>query len=76
MYNIGFHVDFHSTFFKVSILMAFINCTINPFVYLIKYKDYQEALKHCFYCTRHIRNNEGTQNSSNFSTSTMSVSGN
>ena len=75
MYNIGFHVDFHSTFFKVSILMAFVNCTINPFVYLIKYKDYQQALKHCFNCTRPTTSNEQIKNSSIFSTSAMSVGG-
>ena len=41
MFNIGYNVDFNGTFFKVSILMAFFNCTINPFIYLIKYRDYQ-----------------------------------
>ena len=76
MFNIGFHVDFHSTFFKVSILMAFINCTINPFVYLIKYKDYQQALKHCFNCIRPTCNIEGIKHNSIFSTFTMSISGN
>ena len=25
--------------------MVLLNCTINPFIYLIKYKDFQEALK-------------------------------
>ena len=76
MYNIGYDVDFNSTFYQVSILMAFINCTINPFVYLIKYKDYQEALKHCLNCMRPTSNNVGIKHSSIFSTSAMSVSGN
>ena len=74
MYNIGYHVNFNGTFYQVSVLMAFINCTINPFIYLIKYKDYQEALKHCLNCMRPMSNNEGVKHSSIFSTSTMSVS--
>ena len=75
MFNIGYNVDFNDTFYHVSILMAFINCTINPFIYLIKYKDYQQALKHCLNCMRSTSNNEGIKNSSIFSTSAMSVSG-
>ena len=76
MFNIGYDVDFNGTFYQVSILMAFINCTINPFVYLIKYKDYQQALKHCLNCMRPARNNEGKKHCSIFSTSAMSVSSN
>ena len=48
MFNIGYHADLNGTFFNVAILIAFFNCTINPFIYLIKYKDYQRALKHCW----------------------------
>ena len=76
MYNIGFNVDFNGTFYHISILMAFINCTINPFIYLIKNKDYQQALKQCLNYTRPTTNNEGIKHSSIFSTSTMSVSWN
>ena len=75
MFNIGYNVDFNGTFYHVSILMAFINCTINPFIYLIKYKDYQQALKHCFNCMRPTTSNEQIKNSSIFSTSAMSVGG-
>ena len=48
VYNFGFDVDFNGTFFKVALLMAFGNCTINPFIYLVKYKDYQIALRELF----------------------------
>ena len=76
MFNIGYDVDFNGTFFEVATLMAFVNCTINPFIYLIKYKDYQQALKHCLNCMRPTSNNERIKNSSIFSTFTMSVTGN
>ena len=48
--NLGFNMDLMGTYSKFSTLIAFVNCTINPFVYLIKYKDYQTALKLFFVC--------------------------
>ena len=48
MFNLGYHADFNGMFYKVSVVMAFCNCTINPFVYLVKYRDYQIALKEFF----------------------------
>ena len=50
LYNLGSNVDFNGTFFKVALLMAFGNCTINPFIYLVKYRDYQIALRELFNC--------------------------
>ena len=52
MYNLGYNSDFNSTFYKFSVLMVFLNCTINPFIYLFKYQDYQQALKELFGCKR------------------------
>ena len=39
--------DWNNTYFNFTVFMVFLNCTINPFIYLIKYKDFQEALKVC-----------------------------
>ena len=50
MYSFGSKPDWDGTFYKFAVIMAFGNCTINPFIYLIKYKDYQKALKSCFSC--------------------------
>ena len=50
MFNCGYDLDFNSTYHQFTILMVFLNCTVNPFVYLLKYRDYQEALKKCFHC--------------------------
>ena len=52
MYNLGYDIDFNSTHWKFSTLMAFVNCTVNPFIYLIKYRDYQEALRELFGCQK------------------------
>ena len=50
MYNLGYPIDFNSNYHNFTVLMVFINCTVNPFIYLIKYRDYQEALKKFFSC--------------------------
>ena len=63
MYNCGIHFNFNGTYIQFTVLMVFVNCTVNPFIYLIKYKDYQEALKVFFDCNR----NQGSKSTSNSS---------
>ena len=63
LFNLGYDADFNGTFFKFSVVMAFGNCTINPFIYLLKYKDYQIALRHCFTCKIHKSFNDKDINS-------------
>ena len=48
MYNLGYKADWNSTYFHFTVLMVFLNCTVNPFIYLIKYRDYQTALRKLF----------------------------
>ena len=50
MFNFGYELDLNSTYLHVTILMVFVNCTVNPFIYLIKYTDYQIALKAFLHC--------------------------
>ena len=50
MYNLGYPIDFSTNYHKFTVLMVFINCTVNPFIYLIKYRDYQEAFKKLYHC--------------------------
>ena len=45
MYNLGYEVDWNGTYYHFTVLMVFLNCTVNPFIYLMKYRDYQVALK-------------------------------
>ena len=63
LFNLGYDADFNGTFFKFSVVMAFGNCTINPFIYLLKYKDYHTALRYSFVCIRHKSfNDKGINN--------------
>ena len=52
MYNCGYDIQFNGVHFDFTLLMVFINCTVNPFIYLIEYKYYQEALKKFFHCDK------------------------
>ena len=45
MYNCGSEVNFNTTYFQFTVVMVFLNCIVNPYIYLIKYRDYQEALR-------------------------------
>ena len=51
-FNLGHPTDWNGTFYKVATLLAYGNCTINPFVYLLMYNDYQEGLKYLCFCGR------------------------
>ena len=52
MYNLGYKADWDSTYYKNTVIMVFLNCTVNPFIYLIKYQDYQKALKNFITCDK------------------------
>ena len=52
MYNLGYGIDWNGTYYQFTVLMVFLNCTINPFIYIVKYKDYQEALRNLLCCTK------------------------
>ena len=53
LFYFGVQLEFDSVLDRVNILLVFCNCTINPFIYLFKYKDYQTALKSFFNCSKH-----------------------
>ena len=73
MLNIGYDIDFNSTFLKSAILVAFCNCTINPFVYLIKYKDFQTALEDFLTFCKRGNSEESNTWSNNTSTSNLAM---
>ena len=50
MYIFGYDIDWNSVYYKFTVLMVFVNCTINPFIYLIKYQDFQKALMKSLRC--------------------------
>ena len=45
LFNVGYKVEFDSEAYQFLVFMVCVNCTINPFIYILQYKEYQEALK-------------------------------
>ena len=72
-YNMGYRVDFNSNYFQFTVFMVFLNSTINPFIYLSKYRDYQNALKELCPCSRNEQGDNQNQCSSNQSNSHLNV---
>ena len=62
MHNLGYDIDFNGTYYKFCVLMVFVNCTVNPFIYLIKYRDYQQASRDLCGCKKK-KDMEGTKRS-------------
>lgn len=52
MYYLGYPVDWNSVLWHIVIQMVFLNCTINPFIYLVKSADFQNALKEFMTCSQ------------------------
>ena len=51
-FHLGFEVDWNGWFYNFSTGIFFLSCTINPFIYLINYKDFQKALVRQFCCRK------------------------
>ena len=50
LFGLGFEVNPNTGYYDFTVCMFFLNCTINPFVYLANYKDFQKALIGQFCC--------------------------
>ena len=68
MHNLGYNINYDGVYYKFTIFMVFLNCTVNPFIYLIKYRDYQKALRNMITCYRQKREEELTSTASTIST--------
>ena len=49
-FYLGFEIDWNGLHYKFVVSMAFLNCTINPFIYLTNYKEFQKTLMGQFCC--------------------------
>ena len=69
MYNFGYPIDWNNRYFHYTVLMVFLNSTVNPFIYLINYQDYQIALRKLLHC-KTPQNNESQNSFSSVSNNT------
>ena len=65
LYHLGYSMDFNGFHYKFSTVLFFFNCTVNPFIYLVNYRDFQEGLK-LLLCKRkpEVRNSDVTATTS------------
>ena len=42
--NLGFNIDLNATYYRVCVLLSFLNCTVNPFIYALNYRQFQVGL--------------------------------
>ena len=69
-YHFGFEVDWSGVIYHFCLGMYFLSCTINPFIYLVNYKDFQKALMEQFCC----RNTDAEMTGGTVTTATRSAS--
>ena len=50
LFGFGFEVNQNTGYYNFTVGMFFLNCTVNPFIYLVNYKDFQKALIGQFCC--------------------------
>ncbi len=48
MFNLGYQEDYSSDFYHFTVVAVFCNCCVNPFVYSLKYEQFQLAAKQMF----------------------------
>ena len=63
VYNFGYPLDSNSSYYQFTVLMVFLNSIVNPFIYLIKYQDYQIALRQFLRCKMKDKEENRSQNS-------------
>ena len=74
MFNIGYPVDFNGTYFHFTVIMVFLNCCINPFIYCFKYHSFQEQVLR-MYCGRKQIKGDATVSRSQATATSNSLSG-
>ena len=57
LFNLGLDIDFTSPFYNFTVVMVLINCCINPFIYVTKYKQFQHRVKHLLFNKSEIMDN-------------------
>ncbi|CAH1791929.1 unnamed protein product [Owenia fusiformis] len=50
LYSLGVLPNFESPIYKPSVIASYVNCCVNPFIYVFSYNAFQGALKEAFGC--------------------------
>ncbi|XP_077984701.1 galanin receptor type 2-like [Glandiceps talaboti] len=47
-FGMGLKINFSGSFYRASVILGFINSSVNPFIYALKYKQFQRGLRAVF----------------------------
>ena len=59
--NMGLHIEMRPTLINISISLVYANCSVNPLIYLLKYREFRAGVRHLLGCGRD--NSESSSNS-------------
>ena len=62
LYNLGYTLELNGNLYKGTIVMVFLNFIVNPFIYLVKYHDFQKALRTIFVCEKFSHTSQNSRN--------------
>ena len=69
-FNFGYRVDFNGSLYHTSVVLVFINCLANPFIYAAKYEMFQRGLRKLFCRFEETTHDEEEARKTNAATST------
>ena len=70
-FNFGYRVDFTGSLYHTSVVLVFINCAANPFIYAAKYEMFQRGLRNLFCRFRQTTHDEEEMRETGTTTSTI-----
>lgn len=48
VYNLGYGINVSETFINFSVLMVYVNCCVNPFIYIFKFEEFRVRMRVLF----------------------------
>ena len=70
-FNLGYYVDFNSWWYNLIVILIYLNCCCNPFVYVAQYKEFQNGLRKFKYNICGGVEGPGDQHNSSTATTSM-----
>ena len=64
LYNLGLDISMRDNGHMATLLMIYLNCSVNPFIYTFSFGEFQKGMRRLFHCCSCIKNREGDQTTS------------
>ena len=64
LYNLGLDISMKDDGHMATLLMIYLNCSVNPFIYTFSFGEFQKGMRRLFHCCSCIKKRAGDQASS------------